>query len=88
MGVLQPTSYLSRVSFGPALDTYGQIPEGDAQVVAVLGVEARVLDEVHAAADDVARREGRPVRLSRARGAEGVAVVPMVAIRVFVPSWK
>lgn len=55
-------------------------------MVPVLRVEAGVVDEVHAAADDVARGEGGPVRLPGARRAERVAVVAVVAVRVFVPT--
>lgn len=54
--------------------------------MAILGVEAGVIDQVDTAADDVARGERGPVRLPRARGAEGVAVVTVVTIRVFIPT--
>lgn len=57
-------------------------------MVPVLRVEACVVDQVHAAADDVARGERRPVGLARAGRAEGVAVVAVVAVRVFIPAWK
>lgn len=57
-------------------------------MVAVLGVEAGVVDEVDAAADDVARGEGGPVRLARARRAEGVSVVAVVSVRMLVPPWN
>lgn len=36
-------------------------------MVAVFGIETSVVDQVHAAADHVAGREGRPVRLAGAR---------------------
>lgn len=57
-------------------------------MVSVLGVEAGVVDEVDATADDVARGEGGAVRLARARRAERVPVVSVVAVRVFVPAWN
>lgn len=55
--------------------------------MAVLGVEAGVVNEVDAAANHVARRERGSVRLAGAGGAEGVAVVSMVTVRVLVPTW-
>ena len=45
----------------------GQIAEGHAQVEAVLCVEAGVVEEVEAAADDVAGGEGGPVVLACVR---------------------
>lgn len=56
--------------------------------MAILCVEAGVVDEVDAAANHVARRERGSVRLAGARGAEGVAVVSVVTVRVLVPTWK
>lgn len=56
--------------------------------MAVLGVKAGVVDEVDTAANHVARRERGSVRLASARGAEGVAVVSVVTVRVFVPTWS
>lgn len=56
--------------------------------MAVLGVEAGVVDEVDAAANHVARRERGSVRLAGAGGAEGVAVVSVVTVRVLVPTWR
>lgn len=57
-------------------------------MVSILGVEAGVVHQVDAATDHIAGRERRPVRLSGARRAERVAVVAVVAVRVFVPTWK
>lgn len=68
------------------LSTDRQSPEGDPQVVPVLGVEAGVVDEVDAAAYDVPGGEGRPVRLPRPRRTERVPVVTVVAVRVLVPT--
>lgn len=58
------------------------------QAVAVLGVKAGVVDEVDAAANHVTRRERGSVRLAGAGGAEGVAVIAVVTVRVLVPTWK
>lgn len=55
-------------------------------MVSVLGVEAGIVDEVDAATDHVPRGEGGPVRLPRARRAERVPVVAVVAVRVLVPT--
>lgn len=49
-------------------------------MVSVLGIEACVVDEVHAAADDVSRGEGGPVRLPGAGRAERVPVVAVVPV--------
>lgn len=65
---------------------YRQIPERGAQMVAVLRVEARVVHQIDAAADHVAGGEGRPVRLAVARRTERVAVVAVIAERLFVPA--
>lgn len=54
--------------------------------MSVLGVEASVVYEVDAAADDVASGERRAVRLSGARGAERVTVVSVITVRVFIPT--
>lgn len=55
--------------------------------MSVLCVEAGVVDEVDAAANHIASREGGPVRLPGAGRAEGVAVVSVVTIRVLIPTW-
>lgn len=55
-------------------------------MMSVLCVEACVVDEVDSAADDVTGGEGRPVRLSRARRAERMPVIAVVAVRVLVPA--
>lgn len=55
-------------------------------MVSVLGVEAGVVDEVDAAADDVPGGEGGPVRLPGARRAERVPVVAVIPVRVLVPT--
>jgi len=63
-----------------------QVPEGNAQIIAVLGVEARVVDEVQAAADHVPCGESGSVVLACARAAERVSVVAMIAVGVLVPA--
>lgn len=68
------------MSFFLLLRTDRQSSEGDAEMVAVLCVEACVVDEVDAAADDVAGRECGPVRLSGAGRAERMPVVAMIAV--------
>ncbi len=65
-----------------------QVSERDAQVVAVLGVETCVFDEVEAASDNVASSECGSVVLARARAAKRVAIVPVVTVRVLVPAFK
>ena len=66
--------------------SHPQVGKRDAQVVAVLGVEARVVDQVDPTTDDVTGGEGRPVRLARGGRVERVPVVAMVTVRVFLPA--
>lgn len=54
--------------------------------MAILCVETSVVDEVNAAANHVACSERGAVGLPRAGGAERVAVISVVTIRVFVPT--
>lgn len=60
--------------------TYRQSSESHSEMMSVLSVEARVVYEVDAAADHVARGEGGPVRLPRAGRAERVSIVAMVTV--------
>lgn len=69
-----------RIQFG------WQIAKGDAQIGAVVRVEASIVHHVNATADNVARGKGWPVRLSRSWAREGVAVVAMIAVRLFIPA--
>ena len=46
--------------------TYRKVGKGDPQVVSVFGVETSVVYEIDATSDDVARREGGAVGLTRA----------------------
>ena len=56
------------------------------EVDAVLGVEAAVFDEVDAAADHIARREGRAIGDSRVGRTEGIPIIAVVAVGVLVPA--
>lgn len=56
--------------------------------MAVFRVKRAVIDEIDATADDVARCKSWSVRLARARGAEAVTVVSVIAVRMLVPSWQ
>ena len=55
-------------------------------MVSVLGVETGPVDQIEAAADDVAGCESRPVGLPGAGAAKTVAVVAVVTVRMFVPA--
>lgn len=55
-------------------------------MVTVLGVEARVVHQIDATADDVTGGEGRSVRLPVTGRAERVAIVTVVTIRLLVPA--
>ena len=54
--------------------------------MAILGVEARAVNEVDPAADDVIGSEGGTVRLPGTRAAEAMSVVAVVAVGVLVPT--
>lgn len=54
--------------------------------MAILCVEAGVVDEVNTAANHIACCKRGSIRLPGARRAEGVAVISMVTIRVLVPT--
>lgn len=56
------------------------------EAVAVLCVEAGVVDEIYAAANHIACCKRRSIGLPSARRAEGMAIVSVIAIRVLVPT--
>lgn len=56
--------------------------------MAILCVEAGVVDEVNTAANHVACCKRGSVRLPDAGGAEGVAVISVITVRVLVPTWE
>ena len=63
-----------------------EIGKGNPKVVSVFGIEASIVDEIDATSDDVSGGESGTVRLTSAGGAEGVTIIAMVTVRVFVPS--
>lgn len=56
--------------------------------MAVFCVEAGIVDQVDTAADDIPSGEGGAVGLPCPRGTEGVPIVTVVPIGMFIPSWK
>jgi hypothetical protein len=72
----------------PCSTTYRQVGEGGTEVVAIFRVKTRVIYEIDAASDDVSRRKGGSVRLTGARRTERMAVVAVITIRLFVPTYK
>jgi len=54
--------------------------------VPILRVETSVVDEVDTTTDDIIGGEGGPVGLPRARGAERVAIISVVTVRVLIPA--
>ena len=58
------------------------------QMMAILGIETRPVNQVKATANDVTGCECWPVRLTRARTAETVSVIAVIAVRMFVPARK
>jgi len=57
------------------------------EIDSIFGVEAGHVDEVDAAANDVAGRERRPVWLTTARRTERVAIITVVAKRALLPAF-
>jgi hypothetical protein len=56
------------------------------KTVAILGVEAGAIDEVDTAADHVSCGECGTIGLASPRGAEGMPIIAMVSIGMFVPT--
>lgn len=54
-------------------------------MVAVLGVETRIVDQIDATTNNITGGKGGPVRLPIAGRAERVTVVTVVAVRLLVP---
>ena len=57
------------------------------KIDSVLGVEARHVDEINAAANHVAGCERRPVRLTATRRAERVAIIAVITKRTLLPTY-
>lgn len=56
------------------------------KAVAILGVEAGAIDEVDAAANHISCGECRTIGLASPRGAEGMPIITMVTIGMFIPT--
>lgn len=56
------------------------------KAVAILGVEAGAIDEVDTTADHIPCGECGTIRLACPRGAEGMPIIAMVTIGMFVPT--
>lgn len=65
-----------------------EFAKGYSKVMSILGVKTCVVNEVHAASDDIVGGEGWTVRLPVARGAKRVAIVTVVAIGLLIPALK
>lgn len=63
-----------------------KVPHAHTKAVAILGVEAGAIDEVDAAADHISCGECGTIGLASPRGAEGMPIVTMVTIGMFVPT--
>ena len=55
-------------------------------MMSVFGVEASVIDEIDATADDVTRGESRSVRLPSTGRAKRMTVVTVITVRVLIPT--
>lgn len=56
------------------------------KAVAILGVEAGAIDEVDATANHISRGKCGTIRLASPRGTEGMSIITMVTIGMFVPT--
>lgn len=69
-----PQARPSKVSYAPT------------KAVAILGVEAGAIDEVDTTADHIPCGECGTIGLACPRGAEGMSIIAMVTIGMFVPT--
>lgn len=56
--------------------------------MAIFCVEAGIVDEVDTATDDISSCECRAIGLSCPRGTEGMPIITVVPVRMFIPSWR
>lgn len=63
-----------------------KVPYVPTKAVAILGVEASAIDEVDAAANHVSCSECGTIGLASPRGAEGMPIITMVTIGMFIPT--
>lgn len=67
-------------------DRPSKVPYAPTKAVAILGVEAGAVDEVDAAANHVSCGECGTIGLASPRGAEGMPIIAMVTIGMFIPT--
>ena len=65
---------------------HSQVPYVPTKAVAILGVEASAVDEVDAAPNHISCRECGTIGLASPRGAEGMPIITMVTIGMFIPT--
>lgn len=65
-----------------------EVCEGCAKAVAILGVEAGAVDEVDTAANHISCGKCGTIWLASPRGAEGMPIITMVTIGMFIPTRK
>jgi len=58
------------------------------QMMAILGIETRPVNQVKSTANDVTSCESWPVGLASARTAETVPIIAVIAVGMFVPAWQ
>lgn len=63
-----------------------QVPHVPTKAVAILGVEASAVDEVDAAPNHISCSECGTIGLASPRGAEGMPIITMVTIGMFIPT--
>ena len=63
-----------------------QVPYVPTKAMAILGVEASAVDEVDTAANHVSCSECGTIGLASPRGAEGMPIITMVTIGMFIPT--
>lgn len=63
-----------------------KVPYVPTKAVAILGVEAGAVDEVDTAANHVSCGECGTIGLTSPRGAEGMPIISMVTVGMFIPT--
>lgn len=65
---------------------HSKVPYVPTKAVTILSVEAGAVDEVHAAANHISRGECGTIGLASTGGAEGMPIISMVTIGMFIPT--
>lgn len=86
------TALASKLVLGPLTNQNGssdqtfKFPYVPTKAVAILGVEAGAVDEVDTAANHVSCGECGTIGLTSSGGAEGMPIISMVTVGMFIPT--